>query len=157
MSSSNPILETEDAAKAVQFGTIWKCMAALSFVMLSGMTGLLLTWGFWVTMTVNDHGESIAVLNERSGHGKDVTQSVNVGAVDATEALAKGSAKTWLTTKDVAEREGKSERTIINYIESGMIEPPPVKNGKSWDLAETYRIIRPDTENCGKIPNDPKP
>ncbi len=45
------------------------------------------------------------------------------------------SARTWLTTKDVATREGCDERTVLNYIARGQIVPMPEKDGKSWRIS----------------------
>jgi lipopolysaccharide/colanic/teichoic acid biosynthesis glycosyltransferase len=73
--------------------------------------------------------------------------SVITGQKDA--ATAPASAKTWLTTTDVAQREKVTERTVINYIESGQIQPPPIKAGKEWHIAENFRIIPKDAESCG--------
>jgi hypothetical protein len=145
---SNPITDQEDANKTVQFSTIWRGLAVLAFAMLSFITAGLFTWGLWVTMTLQAHEKVLAVLQDRGG-GKGITQSVNVGQAD--KALVKDSAKIWLTTKDVATREGISERTVINYIEQGMIDPLPRKNGKAWEIAENFRIVPPDTEECRNL------
>lgn len=149
----NPLTEQHDAAAPVNFGALWRAGAMLAFGMLSFITVGLFTWGVWVTMAINWHEKQIAVLQERSG-GKGISQSVNVGQAKDAAALVKDSAKTWLTTKDVAEREGITERTVINYIENGMIEPTPVKNGKAWEIAEHFRIIPNDSESCGTFPNE---
>jgi hypothetical protein len=154
---SNPLLDSQDPTESVQIGTIWKSLGVLAFAMLTFTTAGLFTWGVWVTMTITEHGTSIAVLKAtRSSSG--VSQSVNVGEVkDASSALTDGkeSAKTWLTTKDVAAREGITERTVINYIHNNMIEPKPRLNGKAWEIAEHFRIIPHDAENCGEIPQGP--
>ncbi len=155
---SNPILDPTNGTKTVQFSTIWRSLAVLAFAMLSFITAGLVTWGVWVTMTISSHERLLAVLQERSGNAKGISQSVNVGqAKEAAGALVKDSAKTWLTTKDVAEREGITERTVINYIENGMIEPTPVKNGKAWEIAENFRIVPHDSEECGIFPNAATP
>jgi len=154
---SNPLTEHDDAEAPVNFGALWRAGAVLAFGMLSFITVGLFTWGVWVTMAINRHDKQIAVLQERSG-GKGISQSVNVGEVkDAAGKLVKESAKTWLTTKDVAERQGITERTVLNYIENGMIEPTPVKNGKSWEIAENFRIVPHDSEECGIFPNETSP
>ena len=116
-------------------------------------------FSLWLVTKVLAHDTDIAVLKMQmsmSG-GKGISQSVNVGQHDkaAAAAAAEASAKTWLTTKDVAAREGITERTVINYIENGMIEPTPRKNGKSWEIAANFRIIPNDSENCGEIPQGP--
>ena len=150
---SNPLLESHDPTESVQIGTIWKSLGVLAFAMLTFITAGLFTWGVWVTMTIQDHGTSIAVLKATRGNG--VRQSENVGELKDADNPLKGSADTWLTTKDVAALEGITERTVINYIENGMIEPTPRKNGKSWEIAEHFRIIPNDSENGGEIPNGP--
>lgn len=73
--------------------------------------------------------------------------SVITGQKDA--ATLPASTKTWLTTTDVAQREKVTERTVINYIESGQIQPPPINAGKEWHIAENFRIIPKTAENCG--------
>jgi hypothetical protein len=151
---SNPLLDPHDATENVQIGTIWKSLGVLAFGMLTFTTAGLFTWGVWVTMTLTEHGTSIAVLKAtRSSSG--VSQSVNVGEVKDADKPLEASAKTWLTTKDVAAREGITERTVINYIENGMIEPTPRKNGKAWEIAENFRIVPNDSENGGEIPQGP--
>jgi transcriptional regulator with XRE-family HTH domain len=151
---NNPLLDPHDATENVQIGTIWKSLGVLAFGMLTFTTAGLFTWGVWVTMTLTEHGTSIAVLKAtRSSSG--VSQSVNVGEVKDADKPLEASAKTWLTTKDVAAREGITERTVINYIENGMIEPTPRKNGKAWEIAENFRIVPNDSENGGEIPQGP--
>lgn len=146
----NPILDQTDGSKSVQFSTLWKSMAALSFAMLASIFVGLLTWGVWVTVTVNEHGQQIARLDERSNNRSGVSQSVNVGSADsiANEDECE-SARTWLTTQEVAAREGITDRTVINYIAQKMIDPPPVQMGKAWHIAENYRIIPNNSEKCG--------
>jgi len=147
---SNPITDNEDADKTVQFSTIWRSLAVLAFAMLSFITAGLFTWGLWVTLTIGQHEKLLAVLQERSG-GKGISQSVNVGQAEAG-ALAKDSAKTWLTTQDVAKREQVTDRTILNYIKQGLIDPMPQQMGKEWHIAEEYRILPNAAEDCGNTP-----
>lgn len=109
----------------------------------------------WMTTKVLAHDTEIAVLKMQismQGAGK-VSQSVNVGQHD--KAAAETSAKTWLTTKDVAAKEGVTERTVLNYIEDKMIQPPPRFNGKSYEIATNFRIIPKDSEDCGNVPQGP--
>jgi hypothetical protein len=147
---SNPLTESTDARASVQFGTIWKSMAVLSFLMLSSMCGGVFLWGLWVTGSISTHSNQISVLFERTSGGKGITQSVNVGSAAADTEMV-DSAKTWLTTRDVAEREGCDERTVLNYIARGQIVPMPEKDGKSWRIAENFRIIPPPSETGGKV------
>ena len=115
-------------------------------------------FAIWMVTKVLAHDTDIAVLKMQMAmrsDGNKVSQSVNVGqAKDAAGALVKDSAKTWLTTKDVAAREGVTERTVINYIQRGMIEPAPVQNGQSWEIAESFRIVPNEAEDCRILPNE---
>lgn len=111
----------------------------------------------WTVNTILAHDRDIAVLKmQMTMQGlKGVSQNVNVGQRDKDLGAAATTARTWLTTKDVAAREKVDERTVLNYIEQGMIEPAPVKAGKAWQIAAHFRIIPKDTETCGEIPQGP--
>lgn len=111
----------------------------------------------WTVNTILAHDRDIAVLKmQMTMHGlKGVSQNVNVGQHDKAAQEAAATARTWLTTKDVAAREKVDERTVLNYIEQGMIEPAPVKAGKAWQIAANFRIIPKDAETCGEIPQGP--
>lgn len=138
-----------DQQEIVTLGTVngWAFKLAIWFAPI---------FAIWMTTKVLAHDTDIAVLKMQiamQGGGK-VSQNVNVGqAKDGKDAQM--TAKTWLTTKDVAEREGITERTVINYIEHGMIEPTPRKNGKAWEIAEHFRIVPNDSESCGEMPQGP--
>ena len=149
---SNPLIDDQDAESPVRFGVLWRAGAILAFGMLSLITCGLFTWGVWVTVTVNTHEKLLAVLQDRSGSKGNMTNNVNVGEASAEETL-EASARTWLTTREVAEREGCDERTVINYIAAGQIEPAPVKVGKSWQIAEDFRIVPKDSESGGTVAN----
>ena len=139
----------DDQEEIIRVGTIngWAFKVAIWFAPI---------FAIWMTTKVLAHDTDIAVLKMQiamQGGGK-VSQSVNVGqAKDGKESQM--TAKTWLTTKDVAEREGITERTVINYIENGMIEPTPRKNGKAWEIAANFRIVPHDSESCGEMPQGP--
>lgn len=111
----------------------------------------------WSVNTILAHDRDIAVLKMQVAMQgtKGILQSVNVGQHDKAAAEAATTARTWLTTKDVAAREKVDERTVLNYIEQGMIEPAPVKAGKAWQIAAHFRIIPKDAETCGEIPQGP--
>ncbi len=117
---SNPLTDHTDAQDPIRFSTMWRAMAIAGFGMLSFITMGFLTWGGWVTVSIIAHGEAIAAFKGWQGNG--VSQNVNVGEVKDADKPLEASAKTWLTTKDVAAREGITERTVINYIENGMID-----------------------------------
>lgn len=148
-------IKDEDGTEIVTLSTIH----AMAFRVLIwiGIIGTPVAAGmFWSmneriaghTKDLSFHEWRIQALEARKSSG--VTQSVNVGSA---ESLVKGeqdkSGKTWLTTQQVAAKEKITDRTVINYIQNGMIEPEPVQIGKSWHIAENYRIIPHDAEKCG--------
>jgi hypothetical protein len=139
----------DDQEEIIRVGTIngWVFKIAIWFAPL---------FAVWMTTKVLAHDTEIAVLKMRMNmhDGGKVSLSVNVGQTKEGKE-SQMTAKTWLTTKDVAEREGITERTVINYIENGMIEPTPRKNGKAWEIAEHFRIIPNDSESCGEMPQGP--
>lgn|GEM_PF-3700183 len=83
----------------------------------------------------------------------DAHQSTSVITGQKDAAAMPASANTWLTTTDVAKRENVTERTVINYIEAGQIDPAPVKAGKEWHIAETFRILPKDAGTPGAVEN----
>lgn len=90
------------------------------------------------------------VLRNPTSPGSN-SQSVNVGhADDASAQLA--SARDYLTTAEVADKEKVSERTVTQWITEGRLDPPPVKAGKSWTIAKNVRILPQDTAECGETP-----
>jgi len=62
--------------------------------------------------------------------------AVQIGANPKPE-----SKRTFLTVKDVAERESVSERTIITAISQGRIAPQPERDGRAWTIAADYRFL----------------
>ena len=134
-------------------------------VWIVGMTAAAVLWGARLEFRVSDHDKRVdkletrtdimlQSLSEMKGRNGGVSQSVNVGQSKPGD-VQEASAKTWLTTKDVAERENITERTVINYIENGMIDPTPRKNGKAWEIAANFRIVPNDSESCGEMPQAP--
>jgi hypothetical protein len=70
-------------------------------------------------------------------------QSTSVITSDAAQAIGSlptTSRRDYLLVSEVATREGKAERTIIEWIEAGRIQPAPTKNGKEWRISAEYRI-----------------
>lgn len=138
-------IEDDSGRAIVTMGTVnaWAFKIAIWFAPV---------FAIWMVTKVMAHDTDIAVLKMQmamqGGNGRAVSQNVNVGQ-RGTESEAQDSARTWLTTKEVAAREKVTERTVINYIERGMIDPPPVLNGKAWQIAESFRIIPKDSESCG--------
>jgi hypothetical protein len=76
--------------------------------------------------------------------------SISVGA---TESVA-DSARDYLTVAEVATRESKAERTIIEWIETGRIDPAPTKPAKEWVIAANYRIL-PQLSANSRTPAEP--
>jgi len=139
-----------DQTEVIKLGTVHAWVFKISLWVMP-------VFSVWMVNTVLTHDREIAVIKMQlamQSSGK-VTQSVNVGQAKSLLDEQMASAKTWLTTKDVAEREGITERTVLNYIENGMIEPTPRKNGKAWVIASHFRIVPNDSESWGKMPQVP--
>lgn len=139
---------TDDQKELINLGTVhaWVFKASLWVAPLLSV---------WLVNKVISHDTDIALLKleiSMSRKSSGITQSVNVG--DADKNKQPPSAKTWLTTQEVAKRENVSDRTVINYIEAQMIDPPPQKLGKEWHIAEHYRILPNDAESCGNDGDD---
>ncbi len=114
----------------------------------------------WAVKAIMRHDTEIAVLKMQvvmmQGGGKgSVSQNVNVGKADAAETEL--TSRDYVTTADIAAKEQVTERAVIDWIAAGRIEPPPVKNGKSWGIARNFRIMPNDSENCGETPNQETP
>lgn len=135
---------TDDQKEVVNIGTVhaWIFKASLWAAPLLCV---------WLVNKVLAHDTDIALLklelamSRKAANG--ISQSVNVGK--AAEEMAPESARTWLTTQEVAKRELVTDRTILNYIEAGMINPAPTRTGKDWRISENYRIVPNDSESCG--------
>lgn len=103
-------------------------------------------------------GVVVGLLNLVMGrippHGSSAanTQSVNLGAADEAEATLVATHRTYLTTADVAKKEGVSVREVTDMITQGEIAPPPVKDGREWRIAEDYRILPHSADGCGIDP-----
>jgi len=70
---------------------------------------------------------------------------VHIGANPKPE-----SKRTFLTVKDVAEKEGVSERTVITAISQGRITPQPERDGRAWNIAADYRFLPITTADSGE-------
>lgn len=142
----------EKGNEVVRFSSVWKYAGMVAFAMIATEFGLLVTWGIWITATVNNHGEAIAVLRDRaSRNGSNVTQSVNVGEASAADSQV-ATHRTYLTTADVAAKEGVSVREVTDMISHGEITPPPVKEGREYRIAADYRILPQPAADCRNQP-----
>jgi hypothetical protein len=63
------------------------------------------------------------------------TNSVQIGGHKPTPQ------REYLSTDEVAEREGVSARTVISWIEQSRIDPMPIKSDRAWIIAVNYRIL----------------
>lgn len=95
------------------------------------------------------------IISSRPIHAGSATQSTSVITSDAARAAGSASRKEWFTVQEVADREKLDEHTITNYIARGQIQPPPVKAGKAYQIANDYRIIPNDTEPSRTLANNP--
>ncbi len=143
-------IRDEDGNEIVSLPGFWQTLAKFALLASVPMVGLGMTWCIWVTTTIWTNKTDIAILKDarfRSNGG--VSTNVNVGSAEAIAEEDENSARTWLTTQEVAAREKITDRTVINYIQNGMIQPEPVQIGKSWHIAENYRIVPKSSETCG--------
>lgn len=135
-------IEDNDGNSVIRMSNIWAWWFKACLVMVIPITSTFMGVQGWVLLKVVGHDQSISNLNLRidyldRANRSSVSQNVNVGDSKGSPQ----SARTWLTTGEVAARESVTERTVINWIEHDMIQPPPVKNGKAWQIAEGFRII----------------
>lgn len=66
------------------------------------------------------------------------TQTVTLGQ---TTLPTPTSARTFLTTEEVARRENISPRTLLTYIAENRLTPAPTKTDRNWQISPTYQII----------------
>lgn len=122
------------------------------------MTAAAVLWGARLEFRLNGLEQSHERLHERATKLEDrqddlrqrmtrtesktgaVSQNVNVNTT-STQPEKEESARTFLTVQEVAERENVADRTVLNWIEEGRIVPAPVKEGKAWVIAESFRIL----------------
>jgi len=64
------------------------------------------------------------------------TQDVRIG-----ETSALNPQRDFLSTDEVAEREGVTARTVTSWINGNKVFPPPTRQGRAWIIAEDYRIL----------------
>lgn len=103
------------------------------------------------------HEMRLSYLEKSTGKG-GVTQSVNVGSVDGLagdDGLDPN--RDWLTVKEVAAKEGESERTITDWIAAGTIAPMPVKDGREFHIAADYRVLPLSAANSRMTTTHPPP
>lgn len=101
---------------------------------------------------ISEHEWRISALEHSRTSGGNISgASINVGK---TADIAE-SAREYLTVQEVAARESKDERTILLWIETGRIDPAPIKNGKSWAISEDYRILPQVSANIRKPAEPP--
>ena len=145
----------ESGQTIMRVGMIHKLLAAAFIGLVSAQTGALLLWGTWVTSTVSQHSIDLAVLRgaARASADSGMSQSVQVGSLLTAEQSTPGTARDYLTTAELAERERVSERAIIEWIAQGRIEPAPIKHGKVWVIAASCRILPQDAAEFGTLVN----
>jgi len=69
------------------------------------------------------------------------TPSTNTNSVQISGADKVNPQREYLSTDEVAEREGVSARTITSWIEQCRISPMPIKSDRAWIIAVDYRIL----------------
>jgi len=97
------------------------------------------------------------VINKPATHAGS-TQSTSVITSDEAKsigAMQGTSHRDYYLVSEVAIREGKAERTIIEWIEAGRIQPAPTKEGKEWRIAASYRIPPQLAASSGTAQTEP--
>lgn len=104
-------------------------------------------------------GVVVGILNlilSKPGSGPAPTQSTSVitgdAAADPTKAALLGTHREYLTTSDVARIEQVSVREVQDMIVNGEIQPAPVKDGREYRIAASYRIQSQTAADCGEQP-----
>lgn len=143
-------MRTRDDTEDIHLPGFWTVVAKLAFGLSIPVTFLGVSWAVWMTTEMFGHDKRISILESHSGKAQNQTTSVNVGEASSAAAQPVTTRKIWRTTADVAREEEVAERTVVEWIASGMISPPPTKQGKAWMIAENYRIVPPDAASCGE-------
>lgn len=85
------------------------------------------------------------------------TSVITSDAAKVSDTSPPGTRRDYLLVSEVALREGKSERTITDWIEAGRIQPAPIKEGKEWRISAEYRIPPQLTAISGTPDTEPHP
>jgi hypothetical protein len=154
-------IKDDEGNEIIHLNSLWSASFKLLLVMVPAVALTLFSWGTWATLTLFDHSSKISVLQDRSGRSNGNGGNINGASINVSktaEDLAE-SAREFLTVSEVAEAEGKSDRTILDWIEAGRIHPAPIKTAKEWQISADYRIppqIAADRRDA-KTPNaDPE-
>jgi len=78
------------------------------------------------------------------------TPSTNTNSVQISGADKANPQREYLSTDEVAEREGVSARTVTSWIEQSRISPMPIKSDRAWIIAVNYRILPQTTVTAQK-------
>ena len=76
------------------------------------------------------------------------TNSLNIGTQSAATPAPQ---RAYLTTEEIALREGVSPRTVLTWIEGGRIQPVPSRAGRAWIISPDYRL---HPLIAAKVPSD---
>lgn len=74
----------------------------------------------------------------------------NTNSVQISGADKPTPQREYLSTDEVAQREGVSARTITSWIEQSRISPMPIKSDRAWIIAVNYRILPQTTVTAQK-------
>lgn len=142
-------MSIDDGDSRITLGTIHAAAFKLLIWMgiIGGPTFAAAMWH--ASFKLNEHDWRITALERTSHRGSGNISGASINMGKAVEAVAERG-REFLTVQEVAEREGMDERTILLWIEGGRIEPVPVKEGKSWVIAEDYRILPQVSANLRK-------
>lgn len=133
----------DDDGEIVRFPGFWSVIIKVAVALSVPATMAVITLLAWVITKSFEHDRRIAILEDRSYSNQRAENSnTNIITSDAGEMAQElvKSARTYLTTAEVAKREQVSERTVTDWITAGRLVPPPTKEGKEWRISAQYRI-----------------
>jgi len=73
----------------------------------------------------------------------------NTNSVNISEHAATAPQRDYLTTDEVAQREGVTTRTVTTWIDAARFDPQPERNGRAWRISNSYRLLPQIADNCG--------
>jgi hypothetical protein len=131
----------------IRLGPAWSVLLKVGLLLVP----FAIAFGVWGVTNIFDHSARLRLLEYRldhvAGHAGNNTNNLSIGSPTTSDADT--SHKDFISTEDVAAKEKVTARTVINWINHGLIQPAPTKEGKSWVISENYRILPHSSENSG--------
>ena len=74
-------------------------------------------------------------------HAPQAPTSVHGNSVQIGTGPTVAPQRDYLTTEEVAAREGVAARTVTEWAREGKFTPEPVKGERAWQFAADYRVL----------------